>query len=187
MRVSKRIAGLVFGSVLLALAGPAAGADGVARRSPVVQLHGSEFRCAEFLSQFGHTVCVRGLARERSVSVFWNGRVISVTTETAFAQGEYGPPVSTVREEILPRGEVRQLAASLESQGIATAIGRCNPFPNLRPSTGSGAQYQIFWYGSAGSRRNVLFVGTEFLPAACAPQVLAVFNAIVGFGAGPTE
>lgn len=186
MRVSERIAGLFFGFVLLALVGPAAGADGVARRSPVVQLHGSELRCAEHLSQFGHIVCVRGLNRERSVSVFSNGRVISVTTETAFAQGEYGPPVSTVREEILPRGEVRQFAASLESQGIVTAFGQCNPFPNLRPSTGSGAHYQIFWYGSAGSRRNTLFVGTEYTTA-CAPQVLAVFNTIVDFGAGPAE
>ncbi len=168
---------------LFSLAGPARAAE---QRQPLIQLQGNEFNCARSEPiPFGGITCVEGTFRERTVSIFRNARAIATQTEGAFDKDlPFGsaPALSTVRDGILTGGQLQQLNAFLGEIRIANRTGRCNPFDVTPGLAGppAAARYAIFWYSPDGRRSTVVF-GTDFARR-CPPEILELFNTVVGFG-----
>jgi hypothetical protein len=182
---SLRSAGFAIASLLLAL--PLWAAGGTAQLTPLVQLQGDEFLCSAISPgtiPFEPSFCSRGTFRQRSVSVFRNGRVIAVSTQQPTVFGEHPAATSTVQEVNVPRGRIQTLSAFLVSQQIADRRGFCNPYSTLgdQLKAFSSAGYEIFWYGTDGGR-TTLTLGLQYARA-CPPEVLAIFDAIAGFGGG---
>jgi hypothetical protein len=179
----RRVGG--FGIVLLALAIPLKAAGGAAQLSPLVVLQGDEFLCSGITQgsiPFEPPFCSKGTSRERSVSVFRNGRVIDVATQQPFIFQGASTASSTAQDVTVSRAQVRSLSAFLDSQQIANRRGFCNPFSDV---TGplkdfSSAAYKIFWYAAHGRRTTITLDLQD--PRPCPPEILAIFNAVVGFG-----
>ena len=176
-----------FGIASLALAMPSRAAGGAAQLSPLVVLQGDEFLCSTIIQgpiPFEPPFCNKGISRERSVSVFRNGRVIDVATQQPFIFEGASKAASTVRDVTVSRGQIRSLSAFLDSQQIANRRGFCNPFSGVTAPLKdfSSAAYKIFWYAADG-RRTTITLDLQY-PRACPPEILAIFNAIAGFGSG---
>jgi hypothetical protein len=177
-----------IGIVVALLAAPAWSQEKKAQLVPLVQLKGDEFVCQEpgFFG-FGGRYCIKGAARERSVTVFRSGRVIAIETGADEAAQDpagavYTPIPSTVNELQASRRSIVDLIAFLNSQVVAGGI-TCNP---LSPSNVPGvdglsfSRYSIVWFQTDGRRDYAFLDNTS--TRRCPPRIAAIFDAIVAFG-----
>jgi hypothetical protein len=173
----------LFGIFLLGLSVPAMPASRPEMQHPLIHLQGEQLVCTESQAREGETVCVKGIYRERSVSIFWNSRAMSTTTEGAHGQAAAPKRTMTmVRDGYLVWRDVEDLIEYLDSIGIEKRRGGCNPFagqPDFK--TGSSARYTISWHGKEGRRRATLPFSTESTKR-CPPEALDLFNRVVRLG-----
>lgn len=180
---SRKRGAWLSGVFLLGLSVPATPASRPEMQHPLIQLQGGQLLCAESQTQDGETVCVKGTYREKSVSIFWNTRAMSMTTEGA--HGQVAKPkraMTMVRDGFLVWRDVDGLIKYLESIGIQRRRGGCNPFagqPEFK--AGSSAQYTIVWHSKDGRKRAVLPFSTESTKR-CPPEALDLFNRVVRLG-----
>ncbi len=158
---------------------------------PLVQLQGYEFTCSVLgtVGFFGF-YCVDGTARERSVTVFRSGRVLSAFTGTRETRADdpsapvvYTPLPSEARDLRASRRSIVDLIAFLDAEGISGLTSPCDPLPGSAADPGrstSFARYSIVWFEPDGQRFYTdLDSGAT---RSCPPQVHAVFDALVAFG-----
>ncbi|HEV2845191.1 MAG TPA: hypothetical protein VG477_10125 [Thermoanaerobaculia bacterium] len=173
----------LFGVFLLGLSIPAAAASRPELQFPLIHLQGGQLLCAESQVQEGETVCVKGTYRERSVSIFWNTRAMSMSTEGAHGQATTPKrTMTTVRDGFLVWRDVEALIEYLDSIGIEKRRGGCNPFAGQADfKAGSSAQYTISWHSKNGRKRATLPFSTESSKR-CPPEALDLFNRVVRLG-----
>jgi hypothetical protein len=194
MRDVRRFSWIGMAAVLLAgVASPGSAQEQAqVQLVPLVQLQGYEFFCKGVgIFGFGGHYCQGGLARERSVTVFRSGRVVSIFTGAekigTLSDGEiqytFDPLVPLVKEPKASQRSVASLIAYLNSQWITNWTGPCNPVPIPTTDLTSEftyARYSIVWFPADGSRHYTVL--DNRVTHACPPQVNAIFNAIVAFG-----
>ena len=145
---------------------------------PLIQLQGNEFICAEAQSDAAGITCLKGMSRERMISVYRNSRAMSATSEARYekaAKRVNDPAVSILRDGYLVWRDVVALNKYLETIGIEDRKGGCNPFTTVPDfKAGSTARYTIFWYSRDG-RRTSIPIGTDFSKR-CPPETLELFT-----------
>jgi hypothetical protein len=173
-----------FGAVLLFLSVPVLADSRPERLYPLIQLQGNEFLCTASQADLGGTVCLKGISRERVVSIYRNSRAMSATSEGRYdkdAKPVNEPAVSTLRDGYLVWRDVVALNEYLESIGIEDRKGGCNPFTTVPDfKAGSAARYTIFWYSRDG-RRTSIPIGTDFSKR-CPPEILDLFTRLTRLG-----
>ena len=172
--------------------GAGAGRERAAQLIPLVQLQGYEFICkGVFFVGFGQ-YCAGGPFRERNVTIFRSGRVVSVLTgaeQTSTSSGDtytysYTQHPAEVDEPKASPRSINDLVAYLNSQWITNWRGSCDLVPT--PDTDltglfTTSNYTIIWYPADGSRHYTVITHSPHVKA-CPPQVHAIFDAIVAFG-----
>jgi hypothetical protein len=182
-----------MGIMAALLASPALAQEKAAKLAPLVQLQGVESLCERAgIFGFGGRYCIQSTSRERSITVFRSGRVLSILTGVKQASSDpftatYTPIPSTVRDENASKREITDLITLLNAQSIANGGGPCNPLPPIPPGSITAPprifRYNIVWFPADNSLRSYIAIDSDSTRA-CQPRIQAIFDAIVDFAAG---